>query len=90
MPEIIPTKNIRMSVLEAYRDNVVDNKCGQIFSVGVSAIMKTDSMGAITNAAIKTALIDQTSTFFKNRILFVCSFSSIKMSVLKLNLHQKI
>jgi hypothetical protein len=76
-------------VLEAYRGKVVDNKCGQIFSVGVNAIMKTDSMGAITNAAIKTALMDQTSTFFKNRILFVCNLSSIKMYLLKPNLHQK-
>tara|TARA_B100000963_G_scaffold267823_1_gene236028 strand:- start:261 stop:422 length:162 start_codon:yes stop_codon:yes gene_type:complete len=53
-------------VLEAYRGKVVDNKCGQIFSVGVSAITKTDSIGAITNAAIKTALMDQKSIFFKN------------------------
>jgi len=76
-------------VLEAYLGKVVDNKCGQIFSVGVNAIMKTESMGAITNAAIKTALMDQTSTFFKNRILFVCNLSSIKMYLLKSNLHQK-
>tara|TARA_B000000475_G_C15937633_1_gene423387 strand:+ start:674 stop:937 length:264 start_codon:yes stop_codon:yes gene_type:complete len=76
-------------VLEAYRGKVVDNKCGQIFSVGVNAIMKTDSMGAITNAAIKTALTDQISTFFNNRILFICIFSSIKMNLLKPNLHQK-
>tara|TARA_B100000676_G_C18025879_1_gene815581 strand:+ start:1360 stop:1623 length:264 start_codon:yes stop_codon:yes gene_type:complete len=76
-------------VLEAYLGKVVDNKCGQIFSVGVNAIMKTDSMGAITNAAIRTALKDQTSTFFKNGILFVCNLSSIKMYLLKPNLHQR-
>ena len=76
-------------MLEAYRGKVVDNKCGHIFSVGVNAIMKTANIGAITNAAIKTALIDQISTFLKNRILFVCTFSSIKMYLLKPNLHQK-
>jgi hypothetical protein len=76
-------------VLEAYRGKVVDNKCGQIFSVGVSAITKTDSIGAITNAEIKTALMDQKSTFFKNRILFVCSLSSTQRYLLNLNLHQK-
>jgi len=76
-------------VLEAYLGKVVDNKCGQIFSVGVNAIMKTDSIGVITNAAIKTALIDQISIFFKNRNLFVCIFSSIKVYLLKPNSLQK-
>ena len=76
-------------MLKAYRGKVVDNKCGQIFSVGVNEIMKTDSMGTITNAAIKTALMDQISTIFDNRILFVCIFSSIKMYLLKPILHQK-
>jgi hypothetical protein len=51
-------------VLEAYRGKVVDNKCGQIFSVGVRAIMKTDRIGAMTNAAIKTEFMDQISIFF--------------------------
>jgi|TARA_B100000214_G_C23572790_1_gene448114 hypothetical protein len=89
IPENTPTKNIRKSVLEAYRGKVVDNKCGQIFSVGVNAIMKTDNMGAITNAAITNAFMDQTSTFFKNKILFLCNLSSIKMYLLKPNLHQQ-
>ena len=61
-------------MLEAYRGKVVDNKCGQIFSVGVNAIMKTDSIGVITNAAIKTALIDQTSIFFKNKEFYLFVF----------------
>jgi hypothetical protein len=60
-----------------------------MFSVGVSAIMKTDSIGAITNAAIKTELMDQKSIFFRNKILFVCILLSIKTRLLEPNFHEK-
>jgi hypothetical protein len=32
-----PTDSIRASVVRKYRGNVVDNKCGQMFSVGKKA-----------------------------------------------------
>ncbi|MDA7593002.1 hypothetical protein N8714_04945 [Rhodobacteraceae bacterium] len=51
--------------------------------------MKTDSIGAITNAAIKTELMDQKSIFFRNKILFVCILLSIKMRLLEPNFHKK-
>jgi hypothetical protein len=60
-----------------------------MFSVGVSAIMKTDSIGAITNAAIKTELMDQKSIFFRNKILFVCILLSIKMRLLEPIFYEK-
>jgi len=88
IPENNPTQNISKRVLEAYLGKVVDSKCGQIFSVGVSAITKTESIGAITNTAIKTELMDQTSKSRKIEILFSCIFSSIKTHLIEPNLHQ--
>ena len=60
-----------------------------MFSVGFKAITKTDRIGATTNNAIITALIDQKSKIFGNINLFFFISVSIKMNLLEPIAHQK-
>ena len=60
-----------------------------MFSVGLKAITKTDSIGATTSNAIMTALIDQKSKLFRIINLFFFILFTIKMSLLEPISHQK-